>query len=154
MTVPAVDVWRLRPATEQAMRAAQLAALVAAADVGDGNACVRIYRTARGSGMGLQLADMMVEVPLDKPCGTLQADGTLALNVASSAVAGVMVLQSGIPRTGELVAGDGTVLLDGGVTDAEHGGCFQVTGGATPVGDDSPQFYAGGLLSLAGAVLG
>lgn len=153
MTAPAIDVWRLQPVTELAMRRAQLAALLAAADAGEGSAKVRLYRTARSEAMGLLPAERMVEVPLAKPCGELQPDGTLVLTVAAEAQGGAMVLLTGIPRTGELVAADGTVLLDGGVTDAEGGGCFQVAGGATAVGDNSPAFYAGGLLSLTSAVL-
>ncbi|WP_312568272.1 hypothetical protein [Comamonas sp.] len=140
-------VWRVAPA----LLLAQLQATLARLDGETGNACIRLYSTPRPEGMG-QGAAPMAQVQLARPAGVITAQGLLQLTPADTA--GAMVLESGTPRWGELVAADGAVLADGNVTDAEHGGCFQVSGGQTPEGDDAPVFYAGGLITLAATALG
>lgn len=147
MSAPAVNEWR----TSTMLTKAQLQGTIDRLDEGAGNAVVRLYATARPDGLGTP-ATPMAEIPLAKPCGQITVDGLLDLTPATAE--GVMVLQSGIPRWGELVAADGAVLADGGVTDADHSGCFQVAGGKTAEGDDSPMFYAGGLITLSGTALG
>ena len=147
MSAPVVNEWRV----SSALARTQLQATLTRLDAGTGNALVRLYATARPDDLGTPAAPM-AEIPLAKPCGLITVDGLLDLMPATGE--GVMVLQSGIPRWGELVAGDGVVLADGGVTDADHGGCFQVAGGKTAEGDDSPMFYAGGLITLSGTALG
>ena len=147
MSTPAVNEWRLG----EALARAQLQATLNRLDVGSGNAMVRLYATARPADLGTPAAPM-AEITLAKPCGQITVDGLLDL--IPSTAEGVMVLETGIPRWGELVAADGVVLADGGVTDADHGGCFQVAGGKTAEGDDSPMFYAGGLITLSGTALG
>ena len=147
MSTPAVNEWRLG----EALARAQLQATLNRLDAGSGNAVVRLYATTRPADLGTTAAPM-AEITLAKPCGQITVDGLLDLTVET--VEGVMVLETGIPRWGELVAADGVVLADGGVTNADHGGCFQVAGGKTAEGDDSPMFYAGGLITLSGTALG
>ena len=140
-------IWRVAPA----LLLAQLQATLARLDALEGNASIRLYSTARPSDLG-QGGTPMAQVQLARPAGVITEAGLLQLTPADPS--GSMVLESGTPRWGELVAADGTVLADGNVTDAAHGGCFQVSGGQTPEGDDAPVFYAGGLISLAATALG
>lgn len=147
MSAPLVNEWRI----SSVLNRAQLQGTLDRLDEGSGNAVVRLYATARPADLGTPAAPM-AEIPLARPCGQITVDGLLDLTPATAE--GVMVLQSGIPRWGELVAADGAVMADGGVTDADHGGCFQVAGGKTAEGDDSPMFYAGGLITLSGTALG
>lgn len=147
MTAPAYYEWRLGAALLQA----QLQATLARLDIGTtGNACVRLYTTARPESMGTSPAPWL-EIPLDRPAGVI-ADGLLVLQPQS--VAGVMVLTSGVPRWAELVAADGAVLAEGGVTAEGVGGCFEVAGGTVLDGEVAPVFYAGGLVTLTGSALG
>lgn len=143
----AEPIWRVAPA----LLLAQLQGTLARLDAQEGNASIRLYSTARPGDMG-QGGAPMAQVQLARPAGVITAAGLLQLTPADPA--GSMVLESGTPRWGELVAADGTVLADGNVTDAAHGGCFQVSGGQTPEGDDAPVFYAGGLITLAATALG
>jgi len=140
-------VWWVAPA----LVLAQLQATLARLDGETGNASIRLYSTARPESLG-QGSAPMVQIQLALPAGVITAQGLLQLTPADPA--GTMVLESGTPRWGELVAADGAVLADGNVTDAAHGGCFQVSGGQTPEGDDAPVFYAGGLITLAATALG
>lgn len=147
MTAPAYYEWRLGGPLLQA----QLQATLARLDIGTtGHACVRLYTTSRPESMGTSPAPWL-EIPLARPSGAV-VDGLLVLQPQSAA--GVMVLTSGIPRWAELVAADGAVLAEGGVTVEGVGGCFEVAGGAVPDGEMAPQFYAGGLVTLTGSALG
>lgn len=146
MIGPAVGQWRISLDAQRA----QLLGTVAALDAGMFHACVRVYSEARPDQLGGGI-EHMAEITLAKPCGTVTAEGVLVLQALEPE--GVLVLTSGIPRWAELVAGDGTVLLDGGVTDLANDGCFRVGGAATPAGDNSPQFYAGMLLQLSATAL-
>lgn len=147
MTDPAYYEWRLGGA----LLLAQLQATLARLDIGaTGNAAVRLYTTARPDTMGVSPAHWL-EIPLARPAGVI-ADGLLVLQPQNAA--GVMVLASGIPRWAELVAADGAVLAEGGVTAAGVGGCFEVAGGTVPEGEVAPQFYAGGIVTLTGSALG
>lgn len=147
MTAPAYDEWRLGGA----LLLAQLQATLARLDIGaTGNAAVRLYTTARPDTMGVSTAPWL-EIPLARPAGVI-ADGLLVLQPQNAA--GVMVLAGGIPRWAELVAADGAVLAEGGVTAAGVGGCFEVAGGTVPEGEQAPQFYAGGIVTLTGSALG
>ena len=143
----AEPIWRVAPA----LVLAQLQATLARLDAQEGHARIRLYSTERPADMG-QGGTPMVEVALARPAGTITAQGLLQLTPADPA--GAMVLESGTPRWCELVAADGAVLADGNVTDAAHGGCFQVAGAPTPEGDTSPMFYAGGLVTLTATTLG
>lgn len=147
MTAPAYYEWRLGGA----LLLAQLQATLARLDIGaTGNAAVRLYTTARPDTMGVSTAPWL-EIPLARPAGVI-ADGLLVLQPQNAA--GVMVLAGGIPRWAELVAADGAVLAEGGVTAAGVGGCFEVAGGTVPEGEQAPQFYAGGIVTLTGSALG
>lgn len=147
MTAPAYYEWRLGAA----LLLAQLQATLARLDIGTtGNACVRLYTTARPEEMGASPAPWL-EIPLARPAGVI-TDGLLVLQPQS--VAGTMVLTSGVPKWAELVAADGAVLAEGGVTAEGVGGCFEVAGGQVPEGEVAPMFYAGGLVTLTGSALG
>lgn len=147
MTAPAYYEWRLGAA----LLLAQLQATLARLDIGTtGNACVRLYTTTRPEEMGGSPAPWL-EIPLARPAGVI-ADGLLVLQPQS--VAGTMVLTSGVPKWAELVAADGAVLAEGGVTADGVGGCFEVAGGTVPEGEVAPHFYAGGLVTLTGSALG
>lgn len=147
MSAPAYYEWRL----SGALLLAQLQATLARLDIGTtGNACVRLYTTNRPEEMGASLAPWL-EIPLARPAGVI-ADGLLVLQPQS--VAGTMVLTSGVPKWAELVAADGAVLAEGGVTADGVGGCFEVAGGTVPDGEVAPVFYAGGLVTLTGSALG
>ena len=147
MTAPAHNEWRLGGA----LLLAQLQATLARLNVGsEGSACVRMYTTSRPEEMGASPTPWL-EIPLARPAGTI-VDGLLVLQPQS--VAGVMVLTGGVPKWAELVAADGAVLAEGGVTAAGAGGCFEVAGGTVPEGEQAPQFYAGGIVTLTGSALG
>ncbi|MFZ7336182.1 hypothetical protein ACLS0R_07900 [Comamonas jiangduensis] len=147
MTAPAYYEWRLGGA----LLLAQLQATLSRLDIGTtGNACVRLYTTARPEEMGTSPAPWL-EIPLARPAGVI-ADGLLSLQPQS--MAGVMVLTGGVPKWAELVAADGAVLAEGGVTAEGVGGCFEVAGGTVPEGEVAPVFYAGGLVTLTGSALG
>ncbi|MFZ7309793.1 hypothetical protein [Comamonas jiangduensis] len=147
MTAPAYYEWRLGGA----LLLAQLQATLARLDIGsEGNACVRLYTTARPDEMGASPAPWL-EIPLSRPAGVI-AGGLLVLQPQSAA--GTMVLTSGVPKWAELVAADGVVLAEGGVTAEGVGGCFEVAGGTVPDGEVAPVFYAGGLVTLTGSALG
>lgn len=146
MTALAFNQWRVSSALQQV----QLQATAHRLDVGSGHAKVVVYKVAPSTEQGVP-SDVMAEVLLAKPAGVVNPNGDLVLQADNPA--GTMVLQAGIPRWAQLVAADGAVLVDGGVTDAEHDGCFQVSGAATPEGDTSPMFYAGVLLTLAPTAL-
>lgn len=146
MTVPKAPIWR----ASSALLLAQLHGTLTRLDGTMGNARIRLYSSTRPDGVG-QGVDPMVEIVLARPAGVITSDGLMRLSPESPG--GTMVLVSGTPRWGELVASDGTALADGSVTDTDHGGCFQVSGGQIHEGDDSPLFYAGSILSLAETAL-
>lgn len=130
-----------------ALALAQLQATLTRLGAAPGPACVRLYASALPAA-GDPVSDPgghLAELPLASPPGTITA-GVLKLAMASGA--SPMVLASGIPRWGLLVAGDGVPLARGSVSDDVHTGDIRVAGGTTPSGDDSPQLYAGGLVAL------
>lgn len=134
--------WEIGPATA----AAQLVATLARADQGAGHASVRLYATARPASIAAPHSDTpQSTIALAKPCGAI-ADGVLTLHPQDAA--GTLILQAGIPRWAEWVAADGAVLARGRVTDMDHDGAFRIEGAATPEGEDSPLFFAGGLVQL------
>ena len=134
--------WEISPT----MSAAQLAASVARADAGAAASRLRFYTTARPATiLDAHTDPVQAELVLAKPCGTV-TDATLALHAADAA--GAMVQFGGVPRWAEWIAGDGALLARADVTDLDHGGAIRVIGGKTPEGDNSPMFYAGGLILL------
>lgn len=142
-----VNEWRIGAA----LALAQLQATVARADAGSGNSRLVFYSSPRPETLAdLTGAVVLAEVVLAKPCGTV-TDGVLSLQPQDAA--GTLVVTAGIPRWAVWWAADGSVITDGGVTDATADGCFRVTGGDTAEGDNSPMFYAGSLMLLAGSEL-
>ena len=126
-----------------ALSLAQLQATLTRADAGAGNARLRIYTTARPATLGAHADTPQCEIVLAKPCALVDAAGMQLVQDAPG-----MVLSSGLPRWAEFVAADGTVLTDGSATDAAGGGDFRLSGAETPVGETSPMFFAGGLMSI------
>lgn len=131
--------WRIG----SALQLVQMQATLARADQGAGNSRVRLYTTPRPAVLGAHADTPQSEIVLADPCGAI-VGGELSL--APSAAG--MVMHTGLPRWGEWIAADGSLLADGSVTDMDGDGDFQVTGGATPEGESSPLLYAGGLVVL------
>ena len=130
----------------EATAAAQLAATLARADLGPGQASVRLYVTVRPATIAAPHGDTpQATIMLAKPCGAVAA-GVLTLQPQDAG--GTLIVQAGIPRWAEWVAADGAVLARGRVTDMDHDGAFRIEGAATPAGEDSPLFFAGGLVQL------
>ena len=127
---------------------AQLAATIARADAGAGHAELRVYSTAMPTQAGAHGDAPMCVIALDKPCAEL-VDGALVFLPTQAA----MVTAAGLPRWAEWVAGDGAQLHVGDVTDRDHDGFYRVEGAATPVGESSPMFYAGGLMTVSTSAL-
>lgn len=128
-----------------ALRLAHLEASIARADQGSGPGTVCIYTTNR-PGAGQSHADTpQAVIALAKPCAAL-ISGALVWIAADPA--GAMVMQGGMPRWAEWLAGDGTLLARCDVTDMDHDGGLRVIGGTTPPGETSPMLYAGGLVQI------
>lgn len=133
-------------------RAARNAASIEQADTGAVNSAVRLYAAQGGTLLAVRL--------LAKPCGTVRpADGRIQLAAGS---VNDVVATTGAAAWGEWVAGDGTVLAAGPVTD-EDGNVSDGAGGVTPSGDVGPwvlqgtagtQLYEGGLLLLSAGLIG
>lgn len=137
-------------AMSTAVQLLQLAATCQAADQGSEPSRVQFFTTtrpARGAAAG---ADPQFVILLDKPCGSI-VSGELILHPADAN--GVMVQSSGIPRWARWLAGDGTWIADGDVSDLTHDGDWQIGGGTTPTGDTSPMLYAGGIAYLGAVAL-
>lgn len=138
--------WRIGASTS----AAQLAATIAFADTGVGNARVHLYSTARPSAPGAHTDTPMATVLLAKPCAQIVAG---VLSLLQQDVGSNLVLTTGIPRWGEWVNGDGALVAEGSVTDDLNGGDFQIVGATTALGETSPTLYAGGLVVLGATTL-
>ena len=125
-----------------ALSAAQLAATIARADAGGGNAKLQYYGTDTPVGDGSHLDTLLATVTLAKPCATVTA-GTLHWNYDAPGI----VLATGKPRWCVLVAGDNAQLHIGDVTDMDHDGAYRVQGAATESGENTPTLIAGGTIS-------
>lgn len=145
MTAPAHDQWR----TSDVLAQVQLMATLTRLSAGAGVAAVRLYSTPRPENLQTLPDAALAEIGLANSPGSV-VDGVLVLQPAATSV---MVLATGVPQWGVLVAADGAVLAEGGVTAAGGGGCFEVAGGVVAPGESAPTFYAGGLLTLAGTAL-
>lgn len=133
-----------------AARAVRNAASIAQADDGLGNASIRLYTAPGGTLLAVR--------KLNKPCGTLQ-DGRIALEAST---ANDLVATTGAAAFAEWVAGDGTVLATGTVTDAQGmtsdgaGGLLD-SGGTGPwvlTGTQGTMLYEGGLVLLNMGLIG
>lgn len=129
---------------------AQLAASIAFADAGAQPSSIRLYADAGAASGAAPSGAPLAEVLLAKPCGSIAA-GQLTLHVADPA--GAMVLTTGQPRAAQWISGAGLLVAAGTVTDLDHGGDFRIGGAPTPPGDDTPAFYAGGLVLLGAVVM-
>ena len=133
-------------------RAARNAASLAQADAGTGSSAVHLYTA--------QASTLLAVRQLAKPCGAVRSeDGRISL-VASPV--NDLVAATGVATWAEWVAGDGTVLAAGPVTD-EDGNISDGVGGTLPSGDIGPwvlagtrgtQLYEGGLVLLAVGLIG
>jgi hypothetical protein len=142
----------IAPEISAALVLAQLQSTLARLDAGtSGNARVQLYSTNRPGSIADAYSDTpQAAVVLARPCGAI-VSGVLVLYPLDAA--GATVMAAGIPRWGELLAADGTLLVRGDVTDMEHGGFFRVGGAETPEGETSPMFYAGAKVQLGATAL-
>lgn len=136
--------WDISPAAAQV----QLQATMAWADTGPGASRLQIFANVQPAPGAEPGAVPQVEITLTKPCGVIVA-GVWSLTAADAG--GTMVLANGIPRWGRWLTAAGDWIADGNVTDLASGGAIRIAGGATPVGDNSPMLYAGGLAILDAA---
>lgn len=128
---------------------AQLAATIALADSGPGNARLQFFTNAY-PGPGAPGEAPQAEIILAKPCAIISG-GVLGFNLAAEP--GGLVMTAGIPRWARWVSASGARVADGTVTDDAHGGDFRIAGGSTPPGEDSPLLLAGSLAVLTGSSL-
>ncbi len=116
--------------------AARNAASLALADAGPGASSLRLY-----DGAGTLLGTCV----LAKPCGTLQADGSILLQPA---LVPEIAVASGAAVRLDWCDGHGAPMASGTVTAAGGGGDFEL------VGTSGTQIYAGALVLLQGVVIG
>ena len=122
-----------------AHRAARNAASIAMADAGAGPSSVKIYTEQGGV--------LLAVCRLAKPCGTINAQGRIALQQAAQQD---LVLATGTPSWGEWCDGNGAPIFGAAVTDAWGPGPFQIKG--TPEGGPFV-IYAGGVVPLSETAL-
>lgn len=135
-----------------AARAARNAATIAQADAGTANSAVHLYTAQAGTLLAVR--------QLAKPCATLrQDDGRIQLQASAT---NDLVIASGPATWAEWLAGDGTVLATGPVTD-ETGAISDGIGGTLPSGGIGPwvlagtsgtQLFEGGLVLLSTGLIG
>jgi len=119
-----------------AHRAARNQASIDLADAGAEAACIRLYSAAGGALLAVRR--------LAAPCGTLTAEGRIALQ---SAAANDLVLATGAATWAEWCSGDGAAIAAGAVTDAAGDGPFKLAGAS------GAMIYEGGLVLLASPAL-
>lgn len=100
-----------------AHRAARNQASLDLAHAGSGAPTIRLYTAAGGT--------LLATRALKRPCGTLNAQGRIELQQAT---ADDLVAASGTATYGEWVAGDGSMLGYGDVTDNTGAGVFKLAG--------------------------
>lgn len=105
---------------------ARLAATVAFADTGANPARVEFFDASE---------QLLVSVPLSKPCGTV-VGGVLLLTAAD--VSGSLITTDGIATHATWTSGSNTLVASGPVTDETGDGPFILQGA------DGTQLYAGG----------
>lgn len=123
----------------------QLAASIVFADGASGPSRIRFYATAKPSAGGSPGGTHIAEIVLAKPCASITG-GVMVLHPATPE--GGMVLTSGVPLWGRWDRSDGLLVVDGTASDTDHDGFFQIIGGTTLPGDESPTLQAGGLVLL------
>ena len=101
-------------------KAARSAGSIAFADQGPSNSTILLFASTDGTGTPL------VQIKLAKPCGTVDAAGTILFTQDDPA--GDMILVSGAALSGLWVNGAGVVMGRGTVTDEAGDGHFKVRG--------------------------
>lgn len=125
----------------QAHNEARLEGTRAFLDSGTGRARVRLYGGTRPSSVNdAPGTPMLVEIPLQKPCGTV-AGGVLTLVQHEDG----LIAETGIATWARVVNGNDTVAFDCDV--GQGPGAWEIQLGQT-------QLYAGGLVRLVSFVLG
>ena len=127
--------------TAQALNDARLVGTVAYLDTGTGNAAVRIYGGTRpATAAGTPTSEMLTQISLTKPCGTVSA-GTLTITQLEDS----LITTTGTATWARVVNGDGATAFD---CDAGQGvGAWEVQLGQTTL-------FAGGAARVVSAVLG
>ena len=117
-------------------RAVRNQASIDAADAGAGPSSIKLYTADGGALLGTRT--------LDKPCGTINAEGRIALQSA----AGVdLVAASGEVTWATWCDGSGTAIAAGAVTDEAGAGPFKIKGTLGTL------VYEGGVVALSAAAL-
>lgn len=122
-----------------AHRGARNAASLALADMGAGPSSIKIYTEQGGV--------LLAVCRLANPCGTINAQGRIALQPSSEPD---LVLVTGTPSWGEWCDGNGVPIWGAAVTDEWGPGPFQIKG--TPEGGPFV-IYAGGIVPLSDTAL-
>lgn len=122
-----------------AHRAARNAASIALADAGPAASVIKVYADQGGT--------LLAVCRLAKPCGTINAQGRIALRTSADPD---LVLVTGTPAWGEWCDGNGVPIWGAAVTDEWGPGPIQIKG--TPEGGPFV-IYAGGVVPLSENVL-
>jgi hypothetical protein len=123
----------------QAHNEARLGGTKSYLDTGSSNARIRVYNGTRPASGGTPTT-MLVEIALDKPCGTVAA-GVLTLSSSDLP----LIANSGTATWARIVNGNGDYAFDCDVS---------ATGGAGEVQLPSTTLFAGGKTQLVSGVLG
>ena len=108
----------------------RLQATQAFADSGSAASTIKLFDVAE---------QLLAALTLTRPCGTITEAGYLQL---TQALAGEMILASGIAVRGVWSTSDGRLVGQGDVTDESGAGVFRL------LGSSGTQLYAGGLVIL------
>lgn len=119
-----------------AHRAARNQASIDTADAGAGASAIKLYTEDGGTLLAVRT--------LDKPCGTITAEGRIQLLPAAT---NDLVAATGAPTWGEWCDGDGVPIWGAAVTDEAGSGPFKLAGTGTMV------IYMGGVVVLAAPAL-
>jgi len=119
---------------------ARLQGVVAFLAAGSGAARVRVYGGVRPAFGGEPAGDLLAEIPLMKPAGTV-ADGLLALGATGEA----LIVNTGQATWARVVNGQGALAWDCDVSDLNGSGELRLA---------STTLYAGGFTRLVSGVIG
>ena len=118
---------------------ARLTGTLSFLDTGAGVARIRIYNGTRPA-TGGTVTTLLVEIPMDDPCGTVAAG---VLTLASAALP--LVASSGVATWARVINGDDDFAFDCDVSDMAGSGDIKLP---------STTLYAGGKTQLVSGVLG
>jgi hypothetical protein len=116
---------------------ARLTGTMSFIDGGASSGKIQIFSGARPANGQVGSGELLVEIPLTKPCGLI-ASGQLRLTAAEMP----LVIVSGVPSWARVLNGSGAHVMD---CDVGAGG--EIVLSTTPI-------YAGGVVALTSAVLG